>query len=140
MNSVRRYGNSLKKTSTKAFFQEDLELVRSYARHHLKRFLDLIDLIPRTAESKILDVGIAYGFYDIALKKNCNVMIEGIDMPDNVSSFCGMLKKHGVEVKQCDLAKEKLPFEDETFDVVIFSEVIEHLRVHPIIPLREMRR
>ncbi len=87
-----------------------------------------------------MDVGIAYGFYDIALKKRYNVMIDGVDLPDNIPSFCGMLQKHGIQVKPCDLTKERLPFADETFDVVIFSEVIEHLRVHPIILLREIRR
>ncbi len=143
-SSRRNFGLSILKLVEEevdeSVFPGRSDLVQTYAQHHMKRFLDLIDLIPRTTESRILDVGIAYGFYDIVLKDDHNVIIEGIEMPDNLSSFCGMLKKHDIEVKECDLAKEKLPFEDGTFDVVIFSEVIEHLRVHPVVPLREVKR
>ena len=123
------------------------ELVRIYARQHLKRFVDLVDLIPRKTEIRVLDVGIAYGFYDIALKQNRNVIIEGIEMPDNVSSFCGIERWNrflidilSVTYNSGHISRIREGFEDETFDVVIFSEVIEHLRVHPIIPLREIGR
>lgn len=142
--SRRDFGSSIidivEKEVDEEVFPGKSEVVRSYGRHHLKRFLDLIELIPRVNETRILDIGIAYGFYDIALKDNYDIAVEGIELPDNASSFCGMLETHDIPVKQCDLAKQKLPYEDETFDVVIFSEVIEHLRVHPVLPLRDIRR
>ena len=92
------------------------ELVRRYAQNHMKRFLDLVSLIPRKAETRILDIGIAYGFYDIALKKKYNMAIEGIELEDNIPNFCGMLKNYGIQVKPCDLTRDQLPFNDETFD------------------------
>ena len=37
-------------------------------------------------------------------------------------------KRLGLESKWIDVDSEDLPFEDGTFDVVVFSEVMEHLR------------
>lgn len=33
----------------------------------------------------------------------------------------------GVEIKKCDISKERLPFEDKSFDVVYHKSMIEHL-------------
>ena len=33
----------------------------------------------------------------------------------------------GIEVRKCDLSKDSLPFEDESFDVVYHKSVIEHV-------------
>jgi SAM-dependent methyltransferase len=40
----------------------------------------------------------------------------------------------------CDLAKQSIPFEDDYFDLVIFTEVLEHVPAPPSQVLREVRR
>lgn len=45
----------------------------------------------------------------------------------------------GVEFRQCNLDQPPLPFEDDSFDLVIFSHVIEHL-ANPVAALGELVR
>lgn len=40
----------------------------------------------------------------------------------------------------CDIETEKLPFHDSQFDVVLFNELFEHLRINPIFTMREVHR
>jgi 2-polyprenyl-3-methyl-5-hydroxy-6-metoxy-1,4-benzoquinol methylase len=46
----------------------------------------------------------------------------------------------GIELKTCDISREKLPYDTETFDVVLFCETLEHLAISPYIVLTEVRR
>jgi SAM-dependent methyltransferase len=50
--------------------------------------------------------------------------------------------RHDVEMdfRVVNVENEPLPFDDDTFDVVIFCEVIEHLLTDPLRALREIRR
>lgn len=43
-------------------------------------------------------------------------------------------------VKKCDIEKEKLPFMDNKFDIVLMMQVLEHLGREPIWALTEMKR
>lgn len=47
---------------------------------------------------------------------------------------------HDLDVRQCDIETEPLPVADEAADVVVFTEVFEHLRIDPTFTLRELRR
>jgi SAM-dependent methyltransferase len=48
--------------------------------------------------------------------------------------------RHGVVPVSCDIEREPLPLEDASAGLVIFTEVLEHLRVGPLFALRELRR
>lgn len=48
------------------------------------------------------------------------------------SGICG--------IKICDLSKDPLPFDDQTFDVVNFSETLEHLNFNPLPVVKEFYR
>jgi len=45
-----------------------------------------------------------------------------------------------IELRVCDLANQPIPFQSDFFDVVIFSEVLEHLFAPPSEVLKEIRR
>ena len=49
-------------------------------------------------------------------------------------------RRHGVVPVQCDIEREPLPLEDASAGLVIFTEVLEHLRVGPLQALRDIRR
>jgi len=102
------------------------------------RYIDTLKLVPRLdRESRILDVGSGYGHISILVKKIFGYDVYAID---HASTAAGRLNSFGVKFKECDLISEDLPFEDNYFDIAIFSEVIEHLFVPPQKVLYEIRR
>ena len=78
-----------------------------------------------------MDVGIAYGIYDVVLKRELNFEVYGIDHPDNISVYCRHLIHRGIPVLPCDLHFDSIPFPEKMFDTVIASEIVEHLLISP---------
>ena len=84
---------------------------------------------------RLLDIGPGKGFYTrYFLRRGFQVSCLDID-PSLRASFEAL----GCEFRVADARAEKLPYEDETFDVVWCSHVIEHLP-NPLHFLEELRR
>jgi len=77
-----------------------------------------------TSKSKLLDIGCAAGRLSQVIKNKDNYY--GVEYNEDLIKFAN---SQGLKVKHCDLTKDKLPFKDNTFDVVWFRHVIEHLQV-----------
>lgn len=54
--------------------------------------------------------------------------------------FSKSIAKLGLAVTRCDIERETLPFDDDSFDLAVFNELFEHLRINPIHTMREVRR
>lgn len=91
----------------------------------------IIATVGCTTGKKILDVGIAYGLYDVVLKRQFGLEVSGIDHPDNIDAYCRYPADQGIPVLPCNLHFDKIPYPDNTFDTVIVSEIIEHLLIPP---------
>jgi SAM-dependent methyltransferase len=98
----------------------------------LESFLEGIIQKSKFQNPKILDVGCGTGGNLEMLEKFGAA--EGVDVSDDALEFC---KSKGLTVHK-GLA-EKLPFADESFDVVTALDVIEHLD-DDVAGLKEMRR
>ncbi len=73
--------------------------------------------------SKVLDIWCAsWSFYK--KRKHKNIDFCGVDYNTELVGFC---KKEWLDVEQCDLSKEQLPYADNSFDFVHCSHVLEHL-------------
>lgn len=74
--------------------------------------------------SSILDIGsLNYTLYNILKERKPNLIHFGIDYMDNTTE-----SPKNYTFKKTDLNKEPIPFEDNTFDYVYASHVIEHLQ------------
>ncbi|NET09672.1 MAG: class I SAM-dependent methyltransferase [Symploca sp. SIO2B6] len=67
-----------------------------------------------------------------------NYDVTGIDIAPE--RYQKTIEKISLNIVKCDIELEKLPFEDNSFDAVIFNEIFEHLRINPVFTLSEVRR
>ena len=49
-------------------------------------------------------------------------------------------QREKIVFKKCNLTKDKIPFNENTFDVILFNEVFEHLSVSPNLVFNEISR
>jgi len=117
------------------------EHVRNYLFTSWYRIREIVELVCRLSPSKrILDIGIGYGFYDIVLKENFRLDVTGMEVEENIPVYCLLPQSHGISIIPGRLCKTPCSIPDNTFDVVILSEVIEHLRISPLRALLEINR
>ncbi|OPZ94944.1 MAG: bifunctional 3-demethylubiquinone-9 3-methyltransferase/ 2-octaprenyl-6-hydroxy phenol methylase [Firmicutes bacterium ADurb.Bin419] len=76
----------------------------------------------------ILEIGSAYGTLSLLLKKR-GFDIDTLDILDTLHSK-KIFKKYKIPFQKCDIAKE-IPF-DKQYDMVILTEVLEHLATNPL--------
>lgn len=83
--------------------------------NQLNRYVDV------KSDWSILDVGCSIGkFLEFVQFKNK----KGVDISDIAVNEARM---QGLEIYQCDIEYDKLPFEDNSFDLIFCMEVLEHL-------------
>lgn len=112
---------------------------KNYFYGQKNRFSGNFKLISNYLHSsdKILEVG-SYPSYFLAAVKKCGYNVEGLDLnPKRETTF---LAKENLTVKKCDIEQEMFPFEDNSFDKIMLSEVFEHLYVNPVFTISEIRR
>lgn len=73
--------------------------------------------------SSVLDIGCASWAFAHTWKDK-DIKYFGIDYNNHFVEYCS---RHWLTAKQCDISKEKIPYEDNSFDFIYCSHVIEHL-------------
>ena len=110
----------------------------NYLGKHFDYYLDVLsslDGVDRGAH--ILEVGSVPGQFT-AMLKLLGFDVHGVDLdPSRVADFW---QKYALPIEKVDIEQQALPFADGTFDVAIFAEVLEHLRINPLHALSEIRR
>ena len=95
------------------------------------RLNDDLDLVARFP-GRLLEVGSSPYFTTLALTMSGRD-VTGVDIDPSQAPA-------RVEVLRCDIERDALPFGECSFDVILFSEVFEHLRLDPLFTLSELRR
>jgi len=139
MNATRAEISKLFTDISREFPMEDY-YYREYFPRSINRYIDILMLVPRISGGEALDVGCGYGDINIALTKlGYKVFATDLFTITN-GSIEDRMSKYNVTFQRHNIEAEALPFEDNCFDLVIFSEVLEHLNYSPLIPLQEIRR
>lgn len=117
--------------------------IKHTSRNPIQKFLinnfysTLISLIKPLKIESILDAGCGEGFtMEKLLKENVGEKIEGIEYSREAISFGKKLYPHLI-IKQASIYE--LPYKDNSFDLVICTEVLEHLE-KPAEAIQEMLR
>lgn len=108
-----------------------------FLRHRARYASDVSVLSQVLDGSPVLEVGSFPGHFT-ALLKVLGVSCVSVDIAPH---RLGVLGKHfQLDVRRCDIEREPLPFKNESLRYVVFSEVLEHLRVDPLFTLSELNR
>jgi 2-polyprenyl-3-methyl-5-hydroxy-6-metoxy-1,4-benzoquinol methylase len=120
--------------------EEFKELKRgNYLKTHRRRFIETFENASNyiSKDDALLDIGCVPSFF-ISTMKRMGYNIKGVDIqPEKEKDF---LKLRGIEVKKCNIEKEKIPFEDNSFNFVFLNEVLEHLYTNPLFAMRNIKR
>ena len=116
-----------------------LEWYREYVKHHRSRIAFDLQLTERFAKTGD-QIG-EFGPIPLLLTRSLQekgFTVTGIDKsPDR---FSQSIAEFGINLAHCDIETEVLPFADDHFDIIIFNELFEHLRINPIFTMHEVLR
>ena len=88
-------------------------------------------------DDRILEIGSAPCQFTTLLDRS-GFDVTGIDLdPDRVAP---VIDRYDLDVRECDVERDDLPVESDAVDVVLATELLEHLRIDPLHALREFRR
>lgn len=105
---------------------------------HKNRYKNNLKLISKYFKvGKFLDVG-ASPFHITFCLKQLGYDVIGLDV--NPAPFGNFISEHNLIVKKTNIETKKVPFLSNVFDYVILDEVFEHLRINPILALKEINR
>lgn len=130
---------ALQSASQTVLAQQPSEALKKYQFFHLDRLaLDYEWLCRSHAQgARALEIGGYPFFLTLALKQK-GFRITTVDKPTDISNK--LSSSLGLEVVGCDIEKDKLPFPDNSFDVILLNEVFEHLRIDLIFTMNEVHR
>jgi len=99
-----------------------------YARLHWTRYEETWRIVQRLLpkKGKILEIGTLLGHIAMGLKWK-GYQVETVDIKEEADRYRSHLAKYGIPEYSCDLASENLPFPDSKFDLIVFTEVLEHI-------------
>jgi len=133
----REYINKLRREEKAQHIELDQDKEPQYLEFHKYRFDRIIDSIPHYPHPiRILDIGTTpFTFFIKELFPHYEVST--FDLTNLMEDRC---KTHDILFKVCDLDNQLVPFENDYFDVAIFTEVLEHVFAPPTVVLKEIRR
>lgn len=100
-----------------------------YYRYHRYRFAALLDQIMQLPGKRVLEIGVNPGQFTEMLV-DAGYEVHGTDLfPEHRAELWQRL---GVEVRRWNIDLEAPPYPVESFDIIVFSEVIEHLANPPL--------
>lgn len=111
---------------------------KNYFNIQKNRYIHDLGLVQKYfKEGRLLEIGSAPYHFSYILH-SLEFPYTGIDIdPNRQKNF---IVKNELNIIQCNIETESFPFQDGTFDFIIFNEVFEHLRINPIQTLREINR
>jgi glycosyltransferase involved in cell wall biosynthesis/SAM-dependent methyltransferase len=124
-----------------------IEELRTYVEADFKHFVYILSLVPEQTGQQILELGANPYFTTTLLRKFRSAdlhLANFFDKPGSEGKQKVTIHSTGEVIeyafKQFNLEAETFPYDDNSFDVVLFCEIIEHLLTDPVHALTEIKR
>ncbi|HEV2705656.1 MAG TPA: glycosyltransferase [Pyrinomonadaceae bacterium] len=126
--------------------------LRNYAASDFRRFLYTLALVPAETHPDILELGANPYFFTVLLRKFRDARLElanffggdeakGDEQRGSQDVFLHLTGETLTCVYQhFNMEQDAFPYADDSFDVVLFCEIIEHLLADPVHALSEIKR
>ena len=113
--------------------------VREYAKNHRHRLADDLKIIHHYVEpnARIVVFGSIPPILTLALMEE-GFDVTGLDLAPE--RFSEVIDENKLNIQKVNFESQPIPFPDETFDVILFNEVFEHLRIDLISTFKEVHR
>ena len=115
------------------------EWAHAYCDDKEEYFAELLGRVRDTVspDDRVLEIGSVPCQFTLLL--DCaGIDVTGIDVdPERVAP---VIDRYDLDVRRCDVERDELPVESDSVDVVLATELLEHLRIDPLHALREFRR
>lgn len=110
----------------------------TYLDRHLDHYASVLSRLPPPAScGPVLEMGCMPGHLTVMMRE-LGYRVAGADLkPERLAAFWDA---HAIKIQPVDIETGPLPFEDECFSMVLFTEILEHLRIQPLYAVREMFR
>jgi SAM-dependent methyltransferase len=119
-----------------------LSYVARHRHEYIRTVRDVMQFRPPGNGSvRVLEIGAFFGVNCIALR-DLGYVVTAADMPEFMDQPAQIERyaKYGIKMKGIRLEDYLLPFDDDSFDVIIMCEVLEHLNFNPLPLLKEINR
>lgn len=136
VEAIDRVAEEIRRTAPEADLRDWLEGYWQTHRGRLATDLWMVDT-HLAHDATVLECGAVPLLLTGALQAT-GVTLHAVDVAPQ--RFAGAVERLGVDVQTCDIERRPLPFDDGTFDGVLFNELFEHLRIDPIFTLRQVLR
>ena len=124
-----------------------VEEMKGYVGADFKRFVYTLGLVPESPGIKVLELGANPYFTTVLLSKFRNATLELANYFDGTEpegSQTVLIEHTGETIdfpyRQFNVESDRFPYEDNSFDVALFCEIIEHLLADPVHALHEIKR
>jgi 2-polyprenyl-3-methyl-5-hydroxy-6-metoxy-1,4-benzoquinol methylase len=114
-----------------------------YLNFHTRRYQESLELLGSGAGKSLLDLGAFPGHLSVAARDRgyqVNALTGTNESTTFLDNFIQRLARHDIPVDLADVESGHLPYPDKCFDVVLATEIIEHLPFNPYHMLREAFR
>ncbi|MBN2160882.1 MAG: methyltransferase domain-containing protein [Spirochaetes bacterium] len=123
---------------------------KKYLNFSLDRFLKTIELFPDGIgeTSSVLELGASPYFMSLLIRKhfNCQMDFANYFGKERHKGNTEVLisekyhEKHGISFRHFNVEYDEFPFKKNSYDLVLFCEIIEHLTVDPVHSLVQINR